>query len=554
MKAHPTLIYLLLLFFFFAGAIWLVNPVGNFPLNDDWSYAQTVQRLVQDGEYRLTGWTSMPLLTQVFWGSLFTQLFGFSFTALRFSTLLLSFCGGLFSFFLLRKLATEKLAFFTSLLLLFNPLWFHLSFTFMTDVPFVALMAVAVFLFAKVDEAPLKYGSLMVIFLVLATLLRQTGLIVSVAIALSLLLSYRWRKNWLLPLLTFLLPLLILLLYNYWLEHNDLVPMEYHRALESLHMQWELPIITSISKAYWRVIKALLYLAIFTLPLLISPLLRLLKGKSERPKWIALIVVLLLMAPLLVSLVLERQPIPLLANTIYNFGLGAPTMRDVSLLGLPHLPALPYRFMVVFTGLQVLAGTLLLWVLFMKLWLVRQLPLRQQQSLLFALLFFGGYLFTISYINYFDRYLLPLLLPLVLVLVIGERQLHLSGLCILLFMPLAWFSVAGTHDYLARNRTKWEALMHLTQKQHIPPQNIDGGFEFSGWHLYEEEYQQQEGKSWWWVQDDEYLLSLGPVKGYEVWRSYTYPLWLAAADGQVLVLKREKKAFQGRTKPSTGDE
>ncbi|RPI52238.1 MAG: hypothetical protein EHM55_16975 [Acidobacteria bacterium] len=50
-----------------ALAIAMVNPAGNFPINDDWSYADTVRRLVEDGEFRLNPWTSMPLGTQVVW-------------------------------------------------------------------------------------------------------------------------------------------------------------------------------------------------------------------------------------------------------------------------------------------------------------------------------------------------------------------------------------------------------------------------------------------------------------------------------------------------------
>ena len=66
-------------------AIVLVYPFGEFPINDDWSYADTVRRLVEHGEWRLNAWTSMTLATQVLWGWLFSQLMGFSFTTLRVS-------------------------------------------------------------------------------------------------------------------------------------------------------------------------------------------------------------------------------------------------------------------------------------------------------------------------------------------------------------------------------------------------------------------------------------------------------------------------------------
>lgn len=56
----------------FLTVLLLTNPAGNFPLNDDWSYSQAVRDLVQNHKYLLTNSTSMPLLTQVLWGALFS--------------------------------------------------------------------------------------------------------------------------------------------------------------------------------------------------------------------------------------------------------------------------------------------------------------------------------------------------------------------------------------------------------------------------------------------------------------------------------------------------
>ncbi|HLA86644.1 MAG TPA: hypothetical protein VJL10_01350, partial [Anaerolineales bacterium] len=56
--------------------VLFVNPVGKFPLNDDWSYARAVQSLVEHGHLELTGFTSMPLIAQALWGALFCLPFG----------------------------------------------------------------------------------------------------------------------------------------------------------------------------------------------------------------------------------------------------------------------------------------------------------------------------------------------------------------------------------------------------------------------------------------------------------------------------------------------
>ena len=58
-------------------ALWiltalLVNPLGDFPLNDDWAYAWSVRQLLERGEFLISDWAAANLLTQVMWGALFS--------------------------------------------------------------------------------------------------------------------------------------------------------------------------------------------------------------------------------------------------------------------------------------------------------------------------------------------------------------------------------------------------------------------------------------------------------------------------------------------------
>jgi len=59
-----------------AFAELLIRPYGEFPLNDDWSYTLSLQQWYSTHHYHLTGWTSMPLLTQLAWGMAFCKVFG----------------------------------------------------------------------------------------------------------------------------------------------------------------------------------------------------------------------------------------------------------------------------------------------------------------------------------------------------------------------------------------------------------------------------------------------------------------------------------------------
>lgn len=88
---NRTDFHLLTITFLWGMAVMLVDYQGNFPLNDDWSYGITVKRLVEEGTFDPTAWTSMSLISQTLWGSLFCYLFGFFFEVLRLSTLLLFF-------------------------------------------------------------------------------------------------------------------------------------------------------------------------------------------------------------------------------------------------------------------------------------------------------------------------------------------------------------------------------------------------------------------------------------------------------------------------------
>src|SRR5690349_10444134 len=78
----------------------IVNPSADFPLIDDWSFASTVRHLLQHGDFRPAGWTAMPLITNIAWGSLFCIPAGFSFNALRLSTLTAAFLGVVCVYFL----------------------------------------------------------------------------------------------------------------------------------------------------------------------------------------------------------------------------------------------------------------------------------------------------------------------------------------------------------------------------------------------------------------------------------------------------------------------
>src|SRR3990172_4055803 len=106
----------------------LVRPSGDFPLNDDWMYGWTVRSLVTEGTLRILPVTSPTLLAQALWGALFCLPFGFSFTALRISTLTLGLAGVLAVYLILREAGFGRRgATLGAMTVAVNPIYFVLS-------------------------------------------------------------------------------------------------------------------------------------------------------------------------------------------------------------------------------------------------------------------------------------------------------------------------------------------------------------------------------------------------------------------------------------------
>ena len=98
-----------------------------------------VQFYVEHGWIAVPAYSATPLVLHILWGGLFVHLFGFSHTVLRVSTLVLAAVGLLGAYLLLRELLDQRRALFGALSLALYPLYVHLSFSFMTDVPFLCL-------------------------------------------------------------------------------------------------------------------------------------------------------------------------------------------------------------------------------------------------------------------------------------------------------------------------------------------------------------------------------------------------------------------------------
>ncbi len=507
-------------------SIILVNPIGDFPLNDDFSFGRTVFNVSEVGTWKFDDWLSMTLIAQVYWGSAFTKLFGFSFTVLRFSTLVLSTIGIVSMYLICRELKTDKLtASVVTALIAFNPLYFSLSFTFMTDVPFLSLCLISILFFIKFfTKGGNKWMILGTLFAILATLIRQLGVMLPISFALTYLIFNKKKTfGWIVAIAPLIATILSLYVYNYWFTSLQEAPSTFG-TLPKLFKRLNH---TDFWKICWdRIGLLLIYFGLFLLPLFIL--------KVQKSK-----VNLKLAAPLITICLIamfsiwNRFP---WGNILYNFGLGPKTLKDgVFFINVsPILSPWVWKTIALFG----MAGVVLA---FLR---IDFKALKFSQTKVFALsntILYSGFLMLD--VHFFDRYFLPLL-PFLLILFL-PKKLTASSTKILLYSSLSFllimsmFSIAATHDYLSWNRARWKALDHLTNELKISPNEINGGFEFNGWHRPVKEQTYGTFKSWWWVDQENYVITFGEMDGFKPIKSFQYNSYLPLINCEIFILQKE---------------
>ncbi len=503
----------------FVAAITATNPLGDFPLNDDWSYGTAVRTLLQQGRLQLHPWTSMPLLTQILWGTLFCLPKGFSFSALRISTLVLSLAGLLSLTALARRCSAHNhLLPLAPLLLFCNPVFLGLSHTFMTDVPFLTLALLAILLLHAGVHRPVFFipGALVA---VAATLLRQSGVLIPAALTIALLIRKEARRQLMLPALLTVVCVVSLFAYELLMRSADGLGsgynIQYLRAFAQPN-QGEFH-----HQLAANVAATLIYTGIFLLPI------NLLLLTSIRPA--RLILSALLAAAVLAAVHFGALRLP--GNILSDRGLGPfqlPTGEAFTAFSTNPVS----RFVF---GLLAFAGIVLLIEALYQCAKHFRDNVTNSTLLTLAALYFV----SILPVPQFDRYMLiyvPLLaLPLTSIARTDRRWLWGTWVLVVLY---GLFSVAATHDYLAWNRARWRGLRLLTHEMSIPPERIDGGFEFNGLFTFSESYERRAGKSRWWVEDDEYKVSLDSLPGHELVAKYRTGTWLPLAPRNIFVLRR----------------
>jgi hypothetical protein len=120
----------------FLLAVVLVNPVAEIGMLDDWCYTLTARDVATTGHLGYHGLGAPMIGPQAYWAALFIRLFGFSFTAVRMSTILLALVS-IAVLYALGRAAGLRPAFasFAVMACVLSPIYLPQAVTFMTDAP-----------------------------------------------------------------------------------------------------------------------------------------------------------------------------------------------------------------------------------------------------------------------------------------------------------------------------------------------------------------------------------------------------------------------------------
>jgi hypothetical protein len=553
------------------AAVWvvlaiLVNPSGEFPLDDDWAYVLPVKALLESRTIRFTDWNTVSLIAQALWGAAFSWSVGFSITALRISTLSLGLAGLIGLYLLLRSVGASRVVAALGVLTLGgNPLYYCLSYTFMTDVPSLALMVLSTGLLIRgmdKDRDDFIWAGLGVCLL--ALFVRQIAL----AILLGFVVAYPFRRGfgvrWLLQaVVPTVVGLLALRFYASYLTSIDQLPYNYYLFHDKLgaslrdlaHLR-----LGMLKLPLWRSLVLLVYLGLFLIPIVATLWPGYLGRLSRRGLRVHLLFVCGLTALITGGLLATGHVLPFQGTTLRNLSLGIRSLPGQWPTGLGT------GLWSIVTLVSVLSGTIALEVLTHTAWRLAGGSIsladrsRRWRMVFVATLaagYFGPTAFVYHYL--FDRYLMGLV-PFAMVLIIegmGGEETPLHRPVVILAACLALvglaFGVSGTHDYLAWNRARWAAGQELLTKYGLEHEEVDGGWEFNNYHpnmrrLYLSRTErnavktpsEREAEYFGTIKRPEstYRLAVSPLEGHVILRRYPVARWLTSTPSEIFALKR----------------
>jgi hypothetical protein len=457
---------------------FLIRPYAEIGIDDDWSYIKTTQVLAQTGHIAYNGWATAMLGWQLYFGAFFVKLFGFSFTAVRFSTAVEAVVT---AFLLQRTFMRAGLnswnAALATMTFVLSPLYLPWAFTFMSDISGVLCIVACLYMCLRAMQA--RSANSAMFWISLAALVNAAGgtarqvawLGVLVMVPSTLWLLRRNRRALVAGCIFWIAGAVMIAASMHWYAQQ---PYSIQAPVLSTHA-------FDLVKNFGRVVLGGAgVLTLFALPVLLFFSVSLRSWK----RYAAAVAAVLAIAPLH-WLKIDKWP----ANEARDNAITIPTFERLNAVAAQaiHLDGARYGLRVLLTGAMVF-GILCLVLCGFE----RRRPLPQAEAGPVSWQKLGVILgpFSATYLALlalqpaiFNRYFMPLLAFLVLVLTrfYQERvQAKLPLASVSLIVLFGAFSVAATHDRFALYRGYASAIDQL-RSSGTPATAILGPWEFGSW-------------------------------------------------------------------------
>jgi len=531
----------------------LIEPRGEFPLNDDWAYAHSVVWLLAEHRVRLSDWIAMNLLPQTLAGGATAAYVGFSFSALRHLTQAIALLGSLGMLWLFRAAGlTPAQGALAAIATVTTPWWLDLANSYMSDVYAMALAlpAAALYLRALAARRPAALLAAATAWSMLGVLQRQVVLVLPLAFGCAWILarfaesqgSLRSLRTWVHAAAPLAACGLAIALYKIYLAGGPGVP-----AAQQLIEGRLLPMLGRLlvgDPFYWLWSGKLVSWLGGFIGLVVAGYAIVLLGRgggNARQRRAVTAIAVALAACVLAGLWVPPYRSSQLITTT---GLGPYSLFDVLGRFDRDVPTpAPGPFWRAYgIAAAVGAGAFLVAVAaaIRNSWAERGADARR----VFLLVVVVAYLLPFAITDFVDRYLL-FVLPFILLLVhdafgAAQREARRGVVAVgaaLIAIP-AVLGTAAAHDYFAWNRSRWAAIAEAIHRG-ATPDTLDGGFEYNGFHRFETTPRSAvPGKSWWWDKDDLYCVSFEPRAGYRLLQTWNVRAWLPTTPRTVLLLQR----------------
>ncbi len=455
----------------------VANPFAKMGICDDGPYVIMAHTLATTGHIAYNGWATAMIGWQLYLGAAFIKLFGFSFTTVRMSTLLVAMA---LAFVLQRTLVRagvfEYNATLGTLALVLSPLYLLLSVTFMSDISGLFAIVLCLYACLRALQSPTQRSTIFwLCFAVVSNAVCGTSrqiawLGVLVIVPSTLWLLRTQRRVLVTGSIVNVLGALFVLACMQWFNHQPYVIPEHLLA----------PAVLPIKDIVMNLIHG--YLEI---PFLILPVIAVcITGVWSSRRTIAITAFTSLGY---IALSIQRGFIPLLQPPMGDWVTIFGTVREVGIIGEP--PILLNIWVRAFLTIASLGGLLGLALSFFR---VRQEPSKTTSSKLSWQqigILFGS--FTLAYtvllipraatFGLSDRYVLELAVAALFCLLLYYQEKFQSRLplaAVLFVGIMAIYGIIATHNTFAFYRAR-VALAAELRANGVPDTSVDHGWEYN---------------------------------------------------------------------------